>query len=536
MTSQAVRRRINSVCAHLSADVPAVEISFDLLRKRRRVPSLKTLGWGPDYCIERGREVHLVHVLSGPELPVWVRKSRKTVSASPDTHVLVVALSTKEFPALKVAERACEACAAARFGLLCETPFGFVTVLPPRRVAHLPCRAAETEHGHVPSWIIERLLACNGFSTRLMNHIRSFSTRYRQLTRRTRRQMYDQEADVLETFLRRVRTSAAPFYLPIECFMELKSWERRGAHAGARDHYFHTFNNLLLGLVILGEAFATRRATEPPDAFVTAQNQDLVGRLKPWEFLWFLTCLNHDPGYIGEKFWPALQARYGLNPATSAKRPIPTAVAESLINGWDTDLREARIDLLALYDRVRNVWVPPRAANTAPAFDAALRIAYFDGERSSHSLLSGLTLIQGFGQDLTQIALPAETRTRCLAGCEIAALSMLFHDQRCRELLQEHRVPPIPFEQLPYASLLIFVDAIQDDRRNIAINSWPRHGVLNALEVIQNGTLFRARVCLREIPLKYWPSKLVEYDSALRWLNSSVNMTFEIDHRPRLSF
>ena len=89
---------------------------------------------------------------------------------------------------------------------------------------------------------------------------------------------------------------------------------------------------------------------------------------------------------------------------------------------------------------------------------------------------------------------------------------------------------------MPYASLLIFVDAIQDDRRNIAIDTWPRHGVLNSLEVLQNGAIVRARICLRELALKYWPSKLVEYDSALRWLNSSANVTFEIDHRPELNF
>jgi hypothetical protein len=97
-------------------------------------------------------------------------------------------------------------------------------------------------------------------------------------------------------------------------------------------------------------------------------------------------------------------------------------------------------------------------------------------------------------------------------------------------------VPPIPFEQLPYASLLIFVDAIQDDRRDIAINTWPRHGVLNGLEVLQQGTLVRATVCLREIPLRYWPSKLLEYDSARRWLNSSAVITFEFAHSPRLEF
>jgi hypothetical protein len=346
--------------------------------------------------------------------------------------------------------------------------------------------------------------------------------------------MYDREADTLETFLRKVRRAASPFYLPLDRFLELKAWEREGAHHGARDHYFHTFNNLLLGLIILGGVFARRPHNEPPDAFIT--DSEFVGNLKPWEVLWFLTCLNHDPGYTGEKFWPAVYSKFGLRQGERAKRPIPVDVAEVLSNGWDTDLKEARKDLMDLYQRFV-AWVPPQTGNDVPnRFDAALRIAYFDGERSSHSLLSGLTLIQGFIQDRTQRSRPAGERTKCLAGCEIAALSMLFHDQRCRELLQGRGVPPIPFEHLPYASLLIFVDSIQDDRRDIAVNAWPRHGVLNGLEVLQEGALIRASVCLREIPLKYWPGKLLEFDSARRWLNTSAVMTFEYEHRPALAF
>jgi hypothetical protein len=83
---------------------------------------------------------------------------------------------------------------------------------------------------------------------------------------------------------------------------------------------------------------------------------------------------------------------------------------------------------------------------------------------------------------------------------------------------------------------MIFVDALQDDRRNIAIHSWPVHEVLNELQILRAGSVIRAAVCLRELPIKYWAGKLAEYDSALRWLNSSTQVTFEIEYRPPLSF
>src|SRR5437868_2467608 len=134
MSSQEVQRSIRQVCAHLSEASPAVVVSFDLLRRKRLVPSLKQLGWGPDYCIQRGEDVYLIHVPSRPELPAWVRRSRAAIRSRPKTRILVVAVTNQEHSALKLAEQVCETCAVSGFGLLCETSFGLVTVLPPRHV------------------------------------------------------------------------------------------------------------------------------------------------------------------------------------------------------------------------------------------------------------------------------------------------------------------------------------------------------------------------------------------------------------------
>ena len=66
-------------------------------------------------------------------------------------------------------------------------------------------------------------------------------------------------------------------------------------------------------------------------------------------------------------------------------------------------------------------------------------------------------------------------------ACEIAALSMMFHDQHCRRIFDESEIRPLAFEDLTYAAALMFVDAIQDDRRDVTKNKFPKHGVLEDL-------------------------------------------------------
>jgi hypothetical protein len=256
-----------------------------------------------------------------------------------------------------------------------------VTVLPAKKLKIFSC-GSEEEFGHIPSWLLERLTATTGFSPYLTKCFAKFSARYSKLTGHRNPPECEPESDVINSLLRDIRNGDKDLYLPLDTFNSLKAWEWSGAHAEARDHYFHTLNNLLLGYVLLGETLRDITA-EGPDEFVV----DPTGKskLKSWEALWFLTCLNHDPGYKGEKFWPAVYANFGLRRTKVPPKPIPAEIATDLVDAWDTDLREARTELLDLYNRVVKLWSPPRfAAKMRAPFDAALRLAYFDGVRSSH--------------------------------------------------------------------------------------------------------------------------------------------------------
>jgi hypothetical protein len=108
---------------------------------------------------------------------------------------------------------------------------------------------------------------------------------------------------------------------------------------------------------------------------------------------------------------------------------------------------------------------------------------------------------------------------------------MMFHDHHTRETLNSHGIPSVPFEQLPYASVLMFADALQDDRRSIQAAEFPAKGILEGVDIDLSKRTVTARVCLPRLTVNEWPWRIVEYESVLAWINRASDMKFSIDYR-----
>ena len=225
----------------------------------------------------------------------------------------------------------------------------------------------------------------------------------------------------------------------------------------------------------------------------------------------------------------------GLEGDTSTETDIPDVFVKRILNAWDTNFAEARKYLVKLFERVSGTWDLDAASDVASRFDPALQRAYFNGHKCGHSLVSGLYLINQCLRDKAQKHKNYD-QSAASKACVIAALGMMFHDPYCRQTLQTNGVSPIPFELLPYASTLIFVDAVQDDRRDISTSSFPVKGVFEELAI--DGTQKRvvATVDIRSIEMKYWPGKIIEYEDAMTWINAASATKFTIDYRTRLGF
>jgi hypothetical protein len=78
----------------------------------------------------------------------------------------------------------------------------------------------------------------------------------------------------------------------------------------------------------------------------------------------------------------------------------------------------------------------------------------------------------------------------------------------------------------------MYVDVLQEDRRRITKpNTFNKHGVLESLTIDPAKNTVSAKMCLPEMRIKYWPKKIAEIESTLRWINSESTTKFLIDYR-----
>lgn len=515
---------------------PANIEEFRNLAKKASIPSAKLLTWEPELCLVSKRAIFLVHQLIEDQIPDEVKQAQyrglsKVVKKQRSREIITVIFcrATSGMSASQKAELVAEDCIKAGCALICDSPEGAVLILPPHCSSPLRC-ASEAEKGHVPSWLLDALQSLDAFSDYLRNCIARLCKSYWNDVYDGSPD-YDSEAEILIAFLQCVRKGDSRLFMPLDRFQSLKSWERANANVKSRDHFFHTINNLLLGFFVLGNIFEKNERDQAPEKYIQQANGP--ARLLSWESLWFLTCVNHDPAYSAEHFWANYAYSIGI-PGTATLEPIPEEAVEHLVEAWDTVYKGARQDLSELYNNIRGKWDPPQLVQYDPAFDRAMREAYWDGVKSSHSLISGLMLIIGCVQDRAAKSKHYDP-SLALKACDIAALSMMFHDQHCRQVFASNNVQPIPFDVLPYASLLMFVDSLQDDRRDISVMDFHKHGILNSIVYDKSANEVVAEVCLAELQVRFWPAKIIEYESATRWINSASKIHFRIDYKAQLN-
>lgn len=528
----------SQVLRRLSHSGPTSPTSLDLLISGGRLP--RDLKWQPSLCIMRGEETILVHILASPDFPPYLERVIENLRAGGFLRVSVLILArdlileaTEESPPAHLpAPYAASAVAEKALSLGCALAFeaerSVHLVFDNSYVVPQPCAETIEETGHVPKWLYQELATSQDFSPGLRTLLRRFAARYERATRKDSI-ANDREAQLLLDLARGFAKLDKRFFLPIEQIETLRHFEASRA-SRARDHFFHTFNNLLLGFHILGRLANGRRVIAEVDRSI---EKPAKAKVNPWEVLWFLTCMFHDPGYIAENFWANVRFAFGVVDDAGEEQEIPNQVKEQIRDLWDSQYAAPRQALHDLYNRKVRKWIPPTIdKKSADLFDSAVRQAYFDGRKTSHSLISGLRLINSCrSQNVPRVR--TFNPDTALTACVIAALCMMFHDPRCRRALQRAGIPPIAFESLPYACVLMYVDSLQDDRRDISVSRFSQHGVLACVTVSAPDRKVCAQVCLPEVPVKGWPGRIAEYESVMRWINAYSDTRFTIDYRSR---
>lgn len=239
-------------------------------------------------------------------------------------------------------------------------------------------------------------------------------------------------------------------------------WEASGVRF--RDHFFHSFQDFLLGCLVI-DAFRPTFESFLHDAFPSTSD------MSP-EYIWLLVALYHDVGYLTQRGDEVLAARFGagatINPLTG-EREAALAEQEVALKDrlWQNHALNRRA-ITSLYDHLTQSnligeWLPDTLSQPAHhSLDEAFRRSFLS--QQSHGAASAFRLLA----DISEYLGKAGTADKPFLQRHVylAALSIPFHDWHVRRELVAEGMMQLTTSRFPFASLLTFIDSIQDDRRD----------------------------------------------------------------------
>jgi len=339
-------------------------------------------------------------------------------------------------------------------GSYCFLPLGQVPVAAPQPEV-IGCR--------LPPLLVERIAQVGTLDSHFRDSLREFAECY--LNKISQPGWNDEaEQQLLSDHLSYLLSVDERFSAPYESLETLRYVESHYSPESRRDHYFHAFHTFLLGCRVMdqcGPNFAT-----PIAELMGVPQLSCV-------YIWLLTALFHDVGYLQES--PQLERlAYGITMPMTAPEDGTDGefYVQQRLHLWDrVEYRWARTQLVSLCEYLAQEhpnppWHPdsqvPDSLSERP-FDRALHQAYVSG---SHGVASALRFLSDFHR-LLRGEEDSQKRLFWSWHIYIAAVSMPFHDRGFRLALSAIDVHKLSTLRFPFASLLAFVDSIQDDRRHL---------------------------------------------------------------------
>jgi hypothetical protein len=226
---------------------------------------------------------------------------------------------------------------------------------------------------------------------------------------------------------------------------------------GRRDHFFHSFQNYFFGLFAISEI---------PDRF-NAYNAiaKLHWSIDPFA-VWFFTALWHDVGYGLEKIGSIFDGIFGTALDDQAEQVRLQYLKSAIIQDALRDISCLMVRLLHPHS-AKTAWLFPERNRRRTKVELQVEEALKKNVlQESHGAASSLRL---YGEYMPRIKkMGTENQLVPKQIILLACCSAPFHDWHFRECVRtlcgECRVAT---DSLPFASLLAFVDSIQDDRRDL---------------------------------------------------------------------
>ncbi len=348
------------------------------------------------------------------------------------------------------------------------------TLIKPRKIKRRRTTGRQWESRISPK-VLEECAACGDVNTELCNLLSALAKKYR----RKRQWNDDYEHKVLNEFFldfAALNGLSEQVVRAQDILLRLEQAEM----GGDRDHYFHSFQNFFLGLLVVGTA---------KEYFGKWLAQSKLDWSISFEFVWFLVCMWHDVGYGVQSLSKIENDIFGVDidrvnePLSSYLSSGPVIEGKRIITSLAEHL---------LKKRPSTGWVSPQLGGNQTPTEEKLEGAIDEDIRIGHGAASALRLYTDMQHFINKCAVQ-DKRHMLMQAAWMAAVSIPFHDWRFRKCVRERfGVCRVPALTMPFAALLTFVDSIQEDRRRFGDIS--REKVFLLSLIVDNGRVVSADV------------------------------------------
>ena len=311
-----------------------------------------------------------------------------------------------------------------------------------------PVRHVRTT-GPLPKWLLVAAAGVELGNSRFQTVIGDFARVYARFRREDAANVQREER-LVHDFIARLLASDGRFTLGIDPLVVLRRFE--SSFGVIRDHYFHSCQILLLGLVILA-----RYRVEFTKYFRTVfpRYEDLS-----LEFAWLLTAIFHDVGYPVSRMDSFKHEVYGTT-MVAPEREVANVWADP---AYVDNLRQLASLLRYAIDpeNHRRDWEP----DAFPRNDSELEHAIRDSFHSSHGVAGAFILMNDIVAE-ARTEKNDEKRVFWAKHVYTAALAIALHDRGFRGALAACGVKRMKLSRFPFAVLLSYLDSIQEDARDV---------------------------------------------------------------------
>jgi len=308
--------------------------------------------------------------------------------------------------------------------------------------------------------ILKYLADCKNLKGKIGDLIRKFSKRYLE-----KKPEGDKENEMIKKFMERILTCDERFKLDSEPINFMSEIEKIATNPEdqIRDHYFHAFNTMMLGFMIIDKFY------ERFDALAKKIGDDII-----LEFIWILTSLYHDIGYPVPLQQFLICQTYGLERESNSAL-INGCMKQNRQDVWNSQYYCLIIEVLNnLFGHITNnkgeKWVfdgfPHLGKSTK--FKNSMKTSFI--EEGAHGTAGALRLALLTIKQIRGIE-GNKDREFIYRHIMLASISILFHDLKVRNCFRKNSIKNIRAEDFPFSILLTYVDILQDDRRDLTGSS-----------------------------------------------------------------